>query len=117
MEAAVEEAGIHSILADLTQRAARARGGLPVRWLGDGVMFFFKRPGSAVLSALEMVQEAPGAGQVLVTDEVVAAAESDRVRYETLGPVRLKGSPNRSGFTWPSRHRSARPDRLLRHHS
>ena len=25
-------------------------------------MFFFKRPGAAVLSALEMVQEAPAAG-------------------------------------------------------
>jgi adenylate cyclase len=134
-------AEIAANLAELTQRAARARGGLPVKWLGDGVMFFFKRPGAAVLSALEMVQEAPavglppahvgihagpvvvqdgdyfgrtvnlaariaghaGAGQVLVTDEVVAAAEPDRVRFEALGPVRLKG------FTRPVRLHLALP--------
>jgi adenylate cyclase len=121
-------AEIAANLADLTQRAARTRGGLPVKWLGDGVMFFFKRPGAAVLAALEMVQQAPaaglppahvgihagpvvvqdgdyfgrtvnlaariagraGAGQVLVTDEVVAAG-SDGVRFEALGPMRLKG--------------------------
>jgi adenylate cyclase len=134
-------ADIAANLAELTQRAARARGGLPVKWLGDGVMFYFKRPGAAVLSALEMVQEAPaaglppahvgihagpivvqdgdyfgrtvnlaariaghaGAGQVLVTDEVIAAAESDSVRYEALGPVRLKG------FTRPVRLHLALP--------
>jgi adenylate cyclase len=122
-------AEIAANLAELTQRAARTRGGLPVKWLGDGVMFFFKRPGAAVLSALEMVHQAPAAGlppahvgihagpivvqdgdyfgrtvnlaariaghadadQVLVTDEVVAAAGSDGVRFQTLGPVRLKG--------------------------
>ena len=39
-----------------------AWGGLPVKWLGDGVMFFFKRPGTAVPSALEMVHQAPAAG-------------------------------------------------------
>jgi adenylate cyclase len=32
-----------------------------------------------------------GAGQVLVTDEVVAAADSDGIRFEALGPVPLKG--------------------------
>jgi class 3 adenylate cyclase len=55
-------AEVAASLAELTQRAARARGGLPVKWLGDGVMFFFKRPGAAVLSALEMVRQAPAAG-------------------------------------------------------
>jgi len=55
-------AEIAANLTELTQRAARARGGLPVKWLGDGVMFFFKRPSAAVLSALEMAQEAPAAG-------------------------------------------------------
>jgi class 3 adenylate cyclase len=43
-----------------------------------------------------------GAGQVLVTDEVVAAG-SDGVRFETLGPVRLKG------FTRPVRLHRALP--------
>ena len=31
-------------------------GGQPVKWLGDGVMFHFKRPGQAVVAALEMVE-------------------------------------------------------------
>jgi adenylate cyclase len=134
-------AEIAANLAELTQRAARARGGLPVKWLGDGVMFFFKRPREAVLSALEMVRQAPaaglppahvgihagpivvqdgdyfgrtvnlaariagqaGAGQVLVTDEVVAAAESGGIRFEALGPVPLKG------FARPVRLHLARP--------
>jgi adenylate cyclase len=94
-----------------------------------------------VLSALEMVQEAPAAGlppahvgihagpivvqdgdyfgrtvnlaariagqagadQVLVTDEVVAAAEPVGARFEALGPVRLKG------FTRPVRLHLALP--------
>lgn len=44
-----------------------------------------------------------GAGQVLVADEVVAAAEPDGARFEALGPVRLKG------FTRPVRLRLALP--------
>jgi class 3 adenylate cyclase len=32
-----------------------------------------------------------GAGQVLVADELVAAAEPVGARFEALGPVRLKG--------------------------
>jgi adenylate cyclase len=134
-------AEIAANLAELTQRAARARGGLPVKWLGDGVMFFFRQPRAAVLSALAMVQETravglppahvgihagpivvqdgdyfgrtvnlaariagrAGAGQVLVTDEVVAATGSDGVRFEVLGPVRLKG------FTRPVRLHLALP--------
>jgi adenylate cyclase len=44
-----------------------------------------------------------GAGQVLVTDEVVAAAEPDGVRFEALGPARLKG------FTRPVRLHLALP--------
>ena len=30
-----------------------------MKYLGDGVMFFFKEPGAAVVSALEMVEGAP----------------------------------------------------------
>jgi adenylate cyclase len=134
-------AEIAANLAELTQRAARAHGGLPVKWLGDGVMFYFKRPREAVRSALEMVRQAPaaglppahvgihagpivvqdgdyfgrtvnlaariagqaGAGQVLVTDEVIAAAEPDGVRFEALGPVPLRG------FARPVRLHLARP--------
>ena len=110
MEAAVE-AGIHSIHADLTQGAARARGGLPVKWLGDGDYF-----GRTVNLAARIAGHA-GAGQVLVTDEVVAAAESDRVRYETLGPVRLKGFPQpvRLHLALPASQRQAR--QAAPHHS
>jgi adenylate cyclase len=148
-EAAAE---IAATLAELTHRAARARGGRPVKWLGDGVMFFFKRPRQAVRSALEMVQQAPAAGlppahvgvhagpimvqdgdyfgrtvnlaariagqadagQVLVTDEVVAAADSDGARFKALGPVPLKGFTDRSGSTWPYRPDTATGRRRMR---
>jgi class 3 adenylate cyclase len=45
-------------LARLVQRSSTKHSGKPVKWLGDGVMFFFADPGNAVLSALEMVEEA-----------------------------------------------------------
>jgi adenylate cyclase len=43
-------------LAGLVRRSALERGGTPVKWLGDGVMFFFREPAAAVLAALEMVE-------------------------------------------------------------
>jgi adenylate cyclase len=49
-------------LAGLVQEASQRRGGRPVKWLGDGVMFYFKEPGSAIVSALEMVRLTPDAG-------------------------------------------------------
>lgn len=48
-------------LASLVQRVSQRHGGMPVKYLGDGLMFFFKEPGAAVESALEMVEEAPAA--------------------------------------------------------
>jgi adenylate cyclase len=42
-------------LAHLVQRVSRDHGGKPVKWLGDGVMFYFERPGEAARAALEMV--------------------------------------------------------------
>jgi adenylate cyclase len=42
-------------LAILVRRRSQEHGGQPVKWLGDGVMFYFPDPGQAVLSALEMV--------------------------------------------------------------
>jgi class 3 adenylate cyclase len=39
----------------LVTRTSRDRGGRPVKWLGDGVMVFFREPGRGVLAALEMV--------------------------------------------------------------
>jgi adenylate cyclase len=55
-------ADLAASLASLVQRVSQHHGGLPVKYLGDGVMFFFKEPGEAVVSALEMVEEAPAAG-------------------------------------------------------
>jgi adenylate cyclase len=43
-------------LATLVRRAAQEHGGQPVKWLGDGVMFYFRDPGESVLSALDMVE-------------------------------------------------------------
>ena len=44
------------------RRLARERGGVPAKWLGDGVMSYFREPAGAVLAALEMVEELPAAG-------------------------------------------------------
>lgn len=117
-------------LGSLVHRSSVHRGGRPVKWLGDGVMFHFTDPGLAVVAALEMVELTPlaglppahvgvtagpvvfqdgdyygrtvnvaarvaayaGPGQVLVSDEVVAASEdAEEVRFEQIGPVELKG--------------------------
>jgi adenylate cyclase len=51
-EAAAELA---ETLASLVRRRSQEHGGQPVKWLGDGVMFYFADPGESVLAALEMV--------------------------------------------------------------
>jgi adenylate cyclase len=43
-------------LAALVRRSSREHGGQPVKWLGDGVMFYFEDPGQGVLAALDMVE-------------------------------------------------------------
>ena len=43
-------------LATLVRRSAQEHGGTPVKWLGDGVMFYFREPAAAVLAALEMAE-------------------------------------------------------------
>ena len=58
-QAAAELAGT---LAVLVERSSRAHGGTPVKWLGDGVMLYFRRPAEAVEAALGMVGEVPEAG-------------------------------------------------------
>jgi adenylate cyclase len=102
-----------------------------VKWLGDGVMFYFREPAAAVLAAVEMV-EAVGShglppahvgihagpvifqdgdyfgrtvnlaariaeyarpGEVLVSQEVVDAADAASVSFVEIGPVELKGVP------------------------
>jgi adenylate cyclase len=43
-------------LATLVRRSSQQHGGQPVKWLGDGVMFYFQDPGQCVLAALDMVE-------------------------------------------------------------
>jgi adenylate cyclase len=43
-------------LATLVRRSAQEHDGTPVKWLGDGVMFYFREPADAVLAALAMVE-------------------------------------------------------------
>jgi adenylate cyclase len=116
-------------LATLVRRASRAHGGTPVKWLGDGVMFYFRQPGDSVLAAVEMVEvvgshDLPPAhvgihagpvifqegdyfgrtvniaariaayarpGEVLVSQEVVDAADGGPLTFTEIGPVELKG--------------------------
>jgi adenylate cyclase len=118
-------------LATLVRRSAQAQGGTPVKWLGDGVMFYFREPAAAVLAALDMVEvvgrqglppahvgihagpvifqdgdyfgrtvnlaariaEYARPGEVLVSQEVVDAADAAPVSFVEIGPVELKGVP------------------------
>jgi class 3 adenylate cyclase len=54
-EAAAEVA---TELAAVAQEIAQPRGGRPVKWLGDGVMFHFAHPAGAILSGLDLVEQA-----------------------------------------------------------
>jgi adenylate cyclase len=116
-------------LATLVRRSSQEHGGTPVKWLGDGVMFYFREPADAVLAAVEMVEVVgrhglPPAhvgvhagpvvfqegdyfgrtvnlaariaayarpGEVLVSREVVDAADGGSVTFSEVGPVELKG--------------------------
>jgi adenylate cyclase len=118
-------------LAGLVRRSAQEHEGTPVKWLGDGVMFFFREPGDAVLAAVEMVEvvgrqglppahvgvhagpvvfqegdyfgrtvnlaariaEYARPGEVLVSQEVVDAADAAPASFVEIGPVELKGVP------------------------
>jgi class 3 adenylate cyclase len=46
----------------LVNQSSREHGGVPVKWLGDGVMVHFRDPAGAVLAALRMVEQLPPAG-------------------------------------------------------
>jgi adenylate cyclase len=52
-----DEAAAHlaTDLSRVVERTSIQHGGKPVKWLGDGVMLYFKEPGAAVVAALEMV--------------------------------------------------------------
>jgi adenylate cyclase len=55
-------AALAESLAVLVDRSAREHGGVPVKWLGDGVMVHYRTPAGAVRSALELVEQLPEAG-------------------------------------------------------
>jgi adenylate cyclase len=55
-------AALAETLAVLVSRSAREHGGVPVKWLGDGVMVNFPDPAGAVQSALDLVDQLPAAG-------------------------------------------------------
>jgi adenylate cyclase len=122
-------AALAETLASLVRRRSQEHGGQPVKWLGDGVMFYFADPGESVLAALEMVdgvatEALPPArvgidagpvifqegdyygrtvnvaariadyarpGEVLVSQQVVDAADGTAVTFTGIGAVELKG--------------------------
>jgi adenylate cyclase len=55
-------AALAGTLSRVVQRASVSHGGRPVKWLGDGVMFYFPDPGPAVVAALDMVDGVADAG-------------------------------------------------------
>jgi len=57
-----QAAALAGSLADIVQRRSREHRGEAVKWVGDGVMFRFRDPNGAVMSALDMVQAIPAAG-------------------------------------------------------
>jgi adenylate cyclase len=58
-EAAADMAGR---LMSFVQASSQAHGGRPVKWLGDGVMCYFRDPRGAVISALDVVDGTDEAG-------------------------------------------------------
>jgi len=55
-------AELSATLARLVQRSSVQHGGRPIKWLGDGVMFYFGDPGAGVRAALEMLDGLAAAG-------------------------------------------------------
>jgi adenylate cyclase len=49
-------ADLAATLGTLVRRSSSKHGGEPIKWLGDGVMFYFENPGEGVLAALDMVE-------------------------------------------------------------
>jgi adenylate cyclase len=57
-----EAAALAARLAEIVQQGPRRHRGEAVKWLGDGVMFRFRDPSGAVMSAPDMVEDVPAAG-------------------------------------------------------
>jgi len=92
-------------LAVLVRRLAGEHGGVPAKWLGDGVMLYVREPAGAVLAVVVQggdyfgrtvnlaarIASRAGAKQVLVSESVLQAPAPDGVRFVELGEVQLKG--------------------------
>jgi class 3 adenylate cyclase len=90
------------LAAQLVNRSSREHGGVPVKWLGDGVMIHHREPAGPVVAqggdyfgrtvnlAAPIAAHA-GAGQVLVSGSVAESAPPHGVRFAEAGEVRLKG--------------------------
>jgi adenylate cyclase len=50
------------MLARIVRRSSVQHGGKPIKWLGDGVMFYFTDPRGSARAALEMVDQLAAAG-------------------------------------------------------
>jgi adenylate cyclase len=55
-------ADLAATVARLVRRSSVQHGGKPIKWLGDGVMLFFRDPGPGVRAALEIVGGLAAAG-------------------------------------------------------
>jgi len=55
-------ADLAATVARLVRRTSVEHDGRPIKWLGDGVMFYFEEPGPGVRAALEMVHALEDAG-------------------------------------------------------
>lgn len=55
-------ADLAATVATLVQRVSVQHGGKAIKWLGDGVMFYFRDPGFAVTAALDMLAALGDAG-------------------------------------------------------
>src|SRR4029450_6613346 len=79
-EAAAQVAGR---LVALVNDISRRRGGRPVRWLGDGGMFYFREPGGAGIAGLDRVERGPACHLRLPA----SGSLSEQVCYES-GPAK-----------------------------
>jgi class 3 adenylate cyclase len=81
----------------LVERPAVAHGGRAVKWLGDGVMFYFATPTSAVayyghtVNVAARIGDFARPGEILVSQQVVDLIDSDSIALTAIGPVELKG--------------------------
>ncbi len=55
-------ADLATTVSRLVERSSVLHGGKPIKWLGDGVMFYFADPGRGVRAALQMVEGLAVAG-------------------------------------------------------